>query len=197
MRQIVTATPRRLCQRSSRLTPVARGRVSCRRSGWILTEMLIVLVAVTVGMTIMFKAIVAICDLQGQAVALTDRYTITHDFFANLRRDVRGADSMSLTSDGKGGQQILLFDRDGERITYAFASERVEREGSHGDPISNKSWSLPRAQVVCDLVTPPAGGAALLDLDLIWRRLSAEDLQPSRRFSMACRCVGEQYDILD
>ena len=165
-----------------------------RRQAFALIQMLSVLFIVAVGSTLMVTSIASIMRVKKHADALTNRHAVLTDFTRCLRRDVRGADAMSLSSGlNDEGSTLTLEQRDGS-VCYTFLPEAVERVGADRDFVSNKAWSFARSLVSVELESPTPDAAALVHVAVCWRSLARDDLQPQRRFDLVFHCAGEVYD---
>jgi len=168
-----------------------------RRRGYMLIEMLAVLIAVTVGGSLITAGILSIRRSQDRLAEFANRTALLNDFVQCLRRDVRAATAVRLREgDGEGSPRVLELSDASKHVTYLFDEQRVERVGSGDRAAAAKVWDPMMATVSVRGLDGEAR-RAVVSATVYWYRVKGDVPQPDRRFDFTVRCAGELYHETD
>ena len=162
-----------------------------QRRGFMLIEMVTVLLMVGVGGTLMALAVGSILRSQRRVAEFSNQYAEVNDFIRCLSRDVRmSATAVLQEGDGDGLRQVLLLGDPPRQVSFRFYGQSVERTVSPGSALSAKLWT-PLEAVVKVISSQPGTDEAAVGVTIRWHRADAKDPEPNHRFDLVVRCARE------
>lgn len=165
-----------------------------RRRGFMLIEVLTILMILGIGGTLMAVALSSILRSQQRVADLSNHYAKVTDFIQCFSRDVRMSSTAVLSEgDGDDLRQVLVVGEPPCQVTFRFYSQRVERVGCMGSPVTTKLWT-PLDVGVNKIIGPFEAGGTAVDVTVRWHRTDKKDPEPDRRFDLIVRCAGELDD---
>lgn len=161
-----------------------------RRRGYLLIEMLTVIVMITVGGSLITLGLAAIFKSQQRVAAADNRYAIMDDFLRSFSSDVRAA-TLATVREGSetSPQQILVIGEAPRELVYELFEDHITRKVTNGGH-QEKMWRAISAKVTVETVEA-SNSATLVSVTVLWHRSDAQDPEPHRRFDLTLRCAGE------
>ena len=155
-----------------------------RRPAFMLIHLLGAMALLSASATVLAVSIGAILSAQRGVVELSNRFAILDDYTNSLRRDLLRADRVALQVAADDGVVILRLAAESAELQYRFGPDSLERRVLRGPWDGDKSWALPRCQVVPRLERSAESPAGLMHLTIKWLRKDRRDPQPTRRFDV-------------